>query len=260
VNDCPARIIAQKGKAVPNISAEKEPACLQCQHCLAVCPTGALSILGRNPEDSLSMSADSFPTLEQMTHLLRGRRSVRQYQDANVDPALLDQLLKTLSNTPTGINKGSLTFSVIADKSVMADFQQQVMTALTAAAAENRIPERFAYLHAATSWPYEYGVKLLFRTAPHALLVSAPPSTPCPEQDIASALATFDLLAQSAGIGTVWWGMLSMVLETVPELKSFWGLPADHRYYAMLFGIPSVRYARTVQRDDAAVIKTVTGK
>ena len=259
VHDCPSRIIVQKGRAVPFVAAEQEAACIQCQHCLAVCPTGALSIFGRNPADSLALSREDLPTLEQMNLLIRGRRSVRQYQDENVDPALLRQLLATLANAPTGVNSRKLTFSVIDDKVVMANFQRQVMTALTAAAEENRIPDHLAYLHAIVSWKYEYGVKLLFRSAPHALLVSAPPDAPCPVQDIALTLANFDLLAQSAGLGAVWWGMLSMVLQTVPSLKSFWGLPADHHYYAMLFGIPSVHYPRAVQRDDAATIKIVTG-
>ena len=53
--------------------------------------------------------------------------------------------------------------------------------------------------------------------------------------------------------------MLSMALETVPALKAELDLPADHRYYAMLFGIPAVHYPRTVQRDDAAVVKRVGG-
>jgi len=257
VADCPSRIIERRGDAVPSIIEEKEGACLQCQHCLAVCPTGALSILGYNPDESEPLSADSFPGFAQMAHFVRGRRSVRQYQDANVDPALLQQLLTTLAYAPTGVNRRELTFTVIDDKEIMARFQRQVMDGLAAAAAENRIPPRFAYLNSAVSWKYEYGVKLLFRNAPHALLVSAPPDAPCPNEDIILTLAYFDLLAQSAGLGTVWWGMLSMVLHTVPELKAFFDLPADHRFFGMLFGLPAVHYARTVQRDDAAIIKRV---
>lgn len=258
VRDCPSRIIEKKRGTAPFVDAEKEAACIQCQHCLAVCPSAAISVFGRNPDDSLPLSADSFPSLEQMTRLIRGRRSVRQYQQANVDPALIRQLLATLAHAPTGVNNRGLTYSVIDDLAVMQRFQQQVMDGLTRAAAEDRIPERFGYLHAATSWKYEYGVKLLFRTAPHALIVSAPPTAPCPDQDIAIALANFDLLAQSAGLGAVWWGMLNMALTVVPELKSALGLPADHHFYAMLFGLPAVRYPRAVQREDAAQIRTVT--
>jgi nitroreductase len=98
----------------------------------------------------------------------------------------------------------------------------------------------------------ERGVDMIFRGAPHALIVSAPVDAPCPREDVALALAYFELLAYSAGLGTVWWGMLKMVLETLPELKSLFGLAPGEVYHGMLFGAPAVRYPRTVQRDDAA--------
>ena len=70
------------------------------------------------------------------------------------------------------------------------------------------------------------------------------------------ALATFELLAASAGLGTVWCGMLKMALELAPDLKPLLDLPAEGvHYYPMLFGYPAVEYARTVQRDGAATIK-----
>ncbi|HEY3376425.1 MAG TPA: 4Fe-4S dicluster domain-containing protein, partial [Armatimonadota bacterium] len=55
VHDCPARVIAQQGDALPCIAPEREADCLQCQHCLAICPTAALSILGRDPQQSLPL-------------------------------------------------------------------------------------------------------------------------------------------------------------------------------------------------------------
>ena len=52
--DCPVKVIAMNA-GYPVISAGNEDACLRCRHCLAVCPTGALSILGKKPEDSRSL-------------------------------------------------------------------------------------------------------------------------------------------------------------------------------------------------------------
>jgi len=71
-------------------------------------------------------------------------------------------------------------------------------------------------------------------------------------------LAYFELLAQSAGVGTVWCGMAKMALELLPELKAVVGVPSGHYYYTMLFGLPAVRYARTVQRDEAGHIRRIT--
>ena len=257
VRDCPSRIIEREGKELPRIAADKETLCIQCQHCLAVCPVGAISILGRDPDKSIALSADSFPTLDRMSLFLRGRRSVRQYKDENVDPALIRQLLAVLAKVPTGVNRRELTFNVIDDKAVMHRLRDKVMAGLVEADKAGRIPERLVYLKSAPSIYAKHGADILFRGAPHALIVSAPADAPCPTEDVTLALAYFDLLAQSAGLGTVWCGMLKMVLKTLPDVKALIGVPAGHAHYGMLFGIPAVRYARTVQRDDAAVVRMV---
>ncbi len=253
VRDCPAQIITQEGRAVPGIAPDQEPLCYQCQHCLAICPTAALSILGRNPADSLPLTAGTRPTLDQVDRFVRGRRSIRQYRDENVDHALVTRLLATLANVPTGVNRRELTFNVIDDKAVMQGIRTKLYRALADASPE-RIP---AYLNNSASSYYGRGIDRVFRGAPHALIVSAPPDAPCPSQDVVVALAYFEFLAQSAGLGTVWWGMLRTILEALPEQKALVNLPPNHVYYAMLFGVPAIHFSRTVQRDDAAVVKRV---
>ena len=120
VRDCPARIINQKRNEAPFIAAEQEASCLRCQHCLAVCPSGALSILGHDPAASLPLTPEALPTPAQLTRLACGRRSVRQYRDENVDPALLRELVAATAHAPTGGNRCPLTFLLIDDKEVMA--------------------------------------------------------------------------------------------------------------------------------------------
>ena len=254
VDDCPSRIIEQKDNDLPLIPTDKEMYCIQCQHCLAVCPTAAVSILGKNPYDSMVISSDKLPRLESMIRLIRGRRSVRQYKDENVDNDLIGKLLHTLANAPSGVNSHKLTFRLIGNKEVMHRIREKVLAELQVAVDTGRIPGQFAYLINAVPAFKEQGRDILFRDAPHALIISASPDAACPDEDVTLALAYFELLAQSAGLGTVWWGMLKMFLESLPELKPLFGVPAGHAYYGMLFGLPNVTYQRTVQRDDAARI------
>jgi Fe-S-cluster-containing hydrogenase component 2 len=289
VLDCPAGIIAQSGgkgdgvekgtvpicaqhpsgrsgkwglspfppPSTPHVAPEDEKKCFQCRHCLAVCPTAAISVFGVNPDDSLPVSPDVWPRFEQMTHLLRGRRSVRQYHDRNVDPALIDRLLATVANAPTGVNSRLLTFRAIDDREQMQRLREKVMQALVEAARTGRIPPRLTHFHNAISAYVDRGADVIFRGAPHALIISARPQAPCAAEDVTIALAYFELLAQTAGLGTLWCGFLKLAFETLPELKSLVALPPDHHYYPMLFGPPAVRYVRTVQRDDAASIRRV---
>lgn len=258
VKDCIARIIVQSGDNVPCIAPDDEVKCVKCQHCLAVCPTGALSILGKNPADSISLKNASLPTKEQLSTLIRARRSIRQYKDENVDPALISELLATLANAPTGVNRMAMTFSVIDDKEIMSKLRAKVLGKLGEMAEANKIPEQFGYLQAAPGAYEKYGADIIFRGAPHALIISAPLDSPCPNQDTAAAMGYFDLLAQSAGLGTVWWGMLNMVTAAIPEIRADLGIPPRHPFCAMLFGKPAIKHARTVQRDEGAAIRKIS--
>ncbi|MEI8139766.1 MAG: nitroreductase family protein [bacterium] len=254
VQDCPANIIRQEGDAAPDIAPDQELLCYQCQHCLAICPTAALSILGRNPAESIPLTTGSLPSWEQVDRFVRGRRSIRRYRDKNVDPGLIQKLLTTLANVPTGVNRRELIFTVIDDRVVMQRLRVQIYKALAAAGGTRRVPE---YLNTAASAYLEQGTDRVFRGAPHALIISAPLDAPCPREDVVLALAYFEFLTQSTDLGTVWWGMFKSIMESLPELKPLVNLPEDYVYYAMLFGIPAIHFVRTVQRDDAAVIRRV---
>jgi len=251
-------IIKQDGATPPKISRRDAMNCIGCQHCLAICPAAAISILKKAPEDSLPVDRAALPTLAQMNLLVRGRRTVRHYQDADVDRELIGRLLAATANAPSGVNRHQLTFSIIDDRTVMRTLRESTLAGLDALNSAGQLPEHFGYLKEAPAAYRRDGTDILFRTAPHALIVSAGPESVCPAEDGALALAYFELLAQSAGLGTVWWGLLKMLTTALPDLKTRLGIPKDDPYfYGMLFGVPAVRYARTVQRDDAAIVRRI---
>jgi ferredoxin len=261
VRDCPSRVIAMDEESgLPVLTDEAERNCIRCQHCLAVCPTAAISILGRNPADSLVLDPSALPSLDSIDLLVRGRRSIRRYEPEDVTPQLIQRLLDSTAHAPTGANRRALTFTVVEKRDRMKVIRQQTMEALQTAIEAGSVPEEFAYLHAAVPAYFKYRADLVFRGAPHVLIVSAGPDMLCPAEDIAIALSTFEMLAASAGLGTTWCGMLKMVLESVPELKSLFKLPDGHAYYAMLFGVPKVTYARTTQREGSATIQRLSAE
>jgi nitroreductase/NAD-dependent dihydropyrimidine dehydrogenase PreA subunit len=257
LDDCVTHAISSDQDGLPTMHTEQEASCVLCQHCLAICPEGAISIQGLRPENSQSVDFEAQPTFAQMDRLVRSRRSVRKYHPENVADELIEQLLAAIAHAPTGVNARQLTFSVIKDRSSLAALRTSVLDAIAAAAASGTLGKYAVFLAQAVHRWKEEGVDLIFRGAPHLLIVSSPPTTPCPQQDVSLTLAYFELLAQSAGLGTVWCGYLKVVLETVPSLKPLLGLPEDHAYYAMLFGAPAVKYARTVQREGSARIHRI---
>lgn len=259
ITDCPARIITRTDASpCPVILPESEDGCIRCQHCLAICPTAALSILGRNPDESVPLTPGAVPTLEQMETLTRGRRSVRQFREENVPREMIDRLLAALANVPTGCNDSDLAFTVIDDRAVITRVLQRLVAVLEARLAAGEFSgEGFTdtFLTAGARMYRKDGTDIFFRGAPHLLIVSAGGKAHTPETDIPLTLAYFDLLAHCAGLGATWCGILKFAADAVPELRPLFGLGPDTPFYAMMFGVPAIRYQRTVQRDDAAIVR-----
>ncbi len=258
VHDCPARIIKNVQGGIPHIEPESEANCLQCQHCLAICPVGAISIFGIQPEECIPLKEGSLPDYEHVTRLLRGRRSVRQFLPRNVEPALIRDMLATVANCPTAVNTRKLRFSLISDRAVLQKLLGQCIKWLEKAREAGQL-DPASYLAKSIDTYRKYNIDTLFRGAPHALIVSAGPGSVCPAEDVNIALSYFELLAQSAGMGTVWCGLMKHALELVPELKEPLRLEGQSYYYCMVFGRPAIRYARTVKRDNAAEVCEIGG-
>ena len=257
VKDCPASVIRLESGSLPRIDAEKADDCIQCQHCLAVCPTGALSIFGLKPENSLKLGKESALDLEKEELALRGRRSVRQFSLDSVDSVLIERLLKDTAYSPTGCNSRSLTFTLIDGRPAMERALERLVSSLEAAKQAGHMPEALSFVSGAAEAYRKSGADVFFRGAPHLLIVSAPGCSVCKGEDAIIALSTFERVATAAGLGTTWCGFFKIILDIVPELKAEFGLADDCGYYAMLFGHPKVKYARTVQRDADACIRRI---
>lgn len=249
VGDCPARIIS-KEDSIPFITPENEAGCYRCQHCFTVCPTGAVSIFGLDPAKSLPLTG-KLPDAEQMELLIKGRRAVRQYKQENLEPEVIQQLLDVACYAPTGRNAHQVRFTVVDDREKLANLRDKVMTGLGSIIREGKLPEgREFFADIYRAWE-EHGIDTLFRGAPHFLVVSAPQSIVSPVQDCMIAMTTFELYAQTLGIGTVWDGLAKWAIsEMMPEMRNHLGIPDEHVIgYAMAFGKPAVYYARTAQRE-----------
>jgi Nitroreductase len=255
VGDCVAGIIAMTD-TVPAIAPELRDGCIGCQHCLTVCPEGAVSILGLDPADSIPLKGEYYDPAR-LELLIRGRRSVRQFSDEPVKTEVLDKLLEGMSYAPTGVNYRKRKVSVITNKDALAVFRDKTMFALKKAIEGNRIPEPVSWIaDFADDW-FSKGKDGVFRNAPHLITVSTPNDLPTGTADSLIALSYFDLLAQSYGVGTVWGGLIYAIIGILdPSLRRDLGIPDDYQPgYCMLFGNPSVHYARTAQHVPEDVIK-----
>ena len=255
VTDCPVNIIRFDNE-YPSITPSREERCLRCQHCLAVCPTAAISILDVSPEDCTQLK-DNLPSDAQLATLMKGRRSVRRFKQENVDKELINNLIEAAVNAPTAKNAMKLQFTVVDEMSVMQKLAAHTYESIAAAVNEKRIPDELPHFHAFHK-AYANNVDIIFRKAPHMLMVTSPTTGSSPAIDVAIALTHFDLAATNAGLGSLWCGFAMQAFNNfVPNYKNLLGIPEDHTVgYVVMFGHPAVKYQRTVERTFQTV-KTV---
>ncbi len=235
----------------PKFGKDAESRCNHCQHCLAVCPTGALSIFGKDPEQS--PKCGELPTPEAMLSLIRSRRSIRFYRKENVEPEVMAQLLAMLAWVPTGVNDHRLHFAVVDDLAVMDELRTLVNDKIQAMLSEDPVP-------AAAQRMIRYrgqilaGKDVIFRGAPHMIVACTSIEAPCADYDPTIALSYFELYAKSLGLGTVWCGLAAGALQIVPEFLERMQIPAGYRVgYAMLFGPTDRQFVRATQPEPVSV-------
>ena len=249
VKDCIAAVLEMDENNKPKVNAPQR--CIQCQHCMAICPVGAISIFGKNPDESDKIYVQN---PDMILNLIKSRRSDRQYKNENLDAETMNKLKDMLSWIPTGCNVHKLHFSFIDDVEVMNEFRNytnnRIITALEKKPIKAVVEKFSDYAKL-----FLKGEDIIFRGAPHFLVVSNKVDTPCPKEDAIIALSYFELYAQSLGVGTCWCGFGDTCMKLFPELCEYMKIPEGYKpQYSILFGPKAVSYARTTQPEKYSVV------
>ena len=239
VKDCISECIQMDEENYPKMT---HPArCLKCQHCLAICPKGALSFNGKNPKDSEAVNYDDLLTL------IKSRRSIRHFNNDEIPEETFEKLKEMLHYVPTGCNSHALHFSIVEKREVMDVIRSKVNKNLIKAISNpvfSTVGKKFIHYKEAL----EKGEDIIFRGAPHIVVVSSPITAPCAPQDPIIALSYLELYAQHLGLGTCWCGYGEICVKIFPEISEILEIPRGYvPIYTMLLGIPDVKYARTIQ-------------
>ncbi len=260
VRVCGRGVIAMSENG-PHVVTEKEALCIACQQCLAVCKPGAVSIFGKNPEDSIALK-NSFPLPEAELALIKGRRSFRCYKQESVSPEQIAQLMDAVFHAPTAAHRRTGGFTLVDDPAVMEAIRVESRSRVANLIQTQGLPEAFAgYEVPFINWTAENDS--IFRGAPHMIIATHHKDNhigPAEAEtsglvDTVISLSYFELMAQTMGLGTVWCGLAKLVFNVLaPDMPALMGIPEDQRIgYVMLFGKPSIKYHRTVQRNPTPV-------
>ncbi len=224
--------------------------CWKCEHCLAVCPRGAIVVLGKKPVNSLPLP--DIPEAERvMNSLIANRHSCRRFQGRNVDTAIINDMIGRLGNAPNGGNKQQVEFTLLDDIEQTHVFRNLAYKEMERLVKKGIYPEGFdkSSYDDMKRWERSVRPDMLFCGAPHLFIPHAPTGSGEWRQDVVIAGTYFELLCASRGLGCVMLTFPLGALNRMPEVKALLQIPEDH-YMGMLigFGYPEIRYARGTQR------------
>ncbi len=249
---CPLGII-DNVDGIPRPAADADELCVSCGHCVASCPTGAISHRAMTPEQCTPVKPELSLTAEQADQMLRGRRSIRTYRSDAVDRELLARVIGTASTGPSGHNTQPVEWLVIHDTSEVRRLTGIVVDWMRFMIREKPdFAKAIRLAFAVGMW--EQGRDAVCRSAPHVVLTHAHKDNMMAPSACTIALAYLELAAKANGLGACWAGFFDVAARYWPAMQRALGLPEGHTSLgAMLVGYPKYKYYRIPLRKPARI-------
>ena len=247
--ECPSQIIILADKdSFPSLMENGEESCINCGHCVAVCPHGAFTLNTMSPAECQKIQQKLLPEADKIRELLMARRSIRFYKNRIVARDLLEELIDTARYAPTGSNKQQVQWMVFEDPanvhslaSMVIDGAKLMLPFIPDETMVRKMERRIA------AW--DRGTDSILRGAPHLIVVHCPADLPFAEADCVNALSYLELYAYAKGLGTCWAGYLTAAANFHEPLANALGLPKGNKCFgAVILGYPQYKYTRIPKR------------
>jgi nitroreductase/Pyruvate/2-oxoacid:ferredoxin oxidoreductase delta subunit len=239
---CPLNLISLQ--EFPESVDDGYELCNSCGHCVASCPTGALSNIKAPLEDCIPIQQELQPSPGSVEQFLKSRRSIRVFKERPVPRDTLERILDSARWAPSASNKQPVRWTVVE--------KREKVKHLAELTAEWLKKENLSYLQRFIAG-WEQGKDMILRSAPHLVIASASEENPWARGDCAIALTYVELAAKANGLGTCWAGLFTRAVGANPSICEFLGMEQGHRVYgALMLGYPVYGYHRIPMRNEAA--------
>ncbi|NNG01714.1 MAG: 4Fe-4S binding protein [Desulfobacteraceae bacterium] len=217
-----------------------EKYCIGCQHCIAVCPTGAISDAGYSQEDLERVDRKQAVPATVAAHHLKTRRSIRTFKDKPVPEEAIREFMEITRWSPTASNSQQLKWLVVKEKENISQLAALVIDWIKGMKAYPEIIEQ-----------WDAGNDIILRRAPHLAIVTAPKEYFWGYVDAATAISHLELFAPTVGLGTCWAGYFTRCASQFKPLTDSLELgPEQIVTGALMFGYPSHRFKAIPARNE----------
>jgi len=236
--------------AVPTPLAGAE--CSECGHCVAVCPTGALSLDNMKSEDCPDIRKDLMINAEQAEQFLHSRRSIRTYRSKPIERDKLNKLIQIAGYAPSGHNARPVHLIIVEGSKEIRHLSSLVIDWLRLMIEDNPdLAKFFGTDRLFRLW--NKGEDPVCRDAPNLIIAHAQ-SDGMAREDCILALAYMELVAGSLGLGATWAGYVMDATRSYPPLTNTMNLPEGHKCYgALMVGYPALNFVRMPLRNPPPV-------
>lgn len=246
--ECPMKLI-DNSNGVPRPVKGAEGFCINCGHCVAVCPTQAFSHKNLSPDQCIPLDGTTAFTPEQAEIFLRRRRSIRNYRKKPVEKELLEKAISVASHAPSGHNRQPVEWQVIHDTQAVKALTAHVIDWMRWMIKEQ--PKQAAALHldlVVAGW--EAGMDTVTRNAPHLIIAHGDRRDPTAHAACTIAMTWLELTLPSLGLGGCWCGFFNAAATFWPPLQEALALPKNHASFGtMMVGHPVYTYKRIPPRN-----------
>ncbi|MEG0155265.1 MAG: nitroreductase family protein [Lachnospiraceae bacterium] len=225
--------------------------CMQCGHCVAICPQKAVSIPEYDMEDVESYDQDTFSLSPvQFLHAIKFRRSIRKFKQDKISKEVLEEILQAGRYTATAVNTQAVHYAVVQDG---LDELKPMVWAGWLKVADELPKERAAFAKSIygfyDKWLKNKADDRLFFQAPVFLVIATDNSF-----DDGLAAANIEMMAVAKGLGVLYNGYALRSLKNSEEAVKWLGLEGKNITGCMLLGYPDITYKRTAPRKKADIL------
>lgn len=241
------------GKA---IFKEDQSECIECYHCLMVCPNDAISI-NENPDVKVCC-------VDEKTPLPLIRHSCRVYKNKRIEKEEIIELINEANSAPRAYIKSKERKYIIVTGERLSNLRTFLLKKIEQNARLFRIILKLPFLPNSIktnlknlAWCFTMTTKAnkekeqLFQGAPAVVLVCGPAKNSLSKVNSDYALLQLMILAEQKGFGTCLSGYLDGYSK---DISKFLGLPKSEKVFCgAMIGYPAARFTKYVRRNDTSI-------
>jgi nitroreductase/NAD-dependent dihydropyrimidine dehydrogenase PreA subunit len=244
-------------QVIENKAKSKEIRCIECGHCIAVCPKNAITLDNYPMSEIVEYKKGEFNIDEnQYLRSLKYRRTIRQFSNKQVENEKIKKIIEAGRYSPTGGNQQNVSFCVVReDIDVLRNMTLEELNKIATLSTKEKEKTNVSWYWDLWKQMYqEYHNEnrkdgLFFDAGTVILVLSESVQNAC------IAAAHMETMVYAQGLGMLYSGFFTRAVAHSKEMKEYLQLKQGQEVVACLvIGYPNIQYQRTVPRKEAEII------